>query len=68
MNTVIVNEPHEQLELRPSADNNSISLVQKRRPNITDEWNIKVIILNVKQAYAVRTALEKFMPFTLSSA
>lgn len=51
MNTVITNEPHEILEIRPT--NDAISLVQKRRASVMDEWNIKVIILNEREYEAV---------------
>ena len=58
---IITNEPHEILEVRPTNDNDSITLVQKRRASIQDEWNIKVIILNRREALAVRKAIEDAM-------
>ena len=64
MNTVITNEPHEILEIRPSFNGFNdvgISLVQKRRANIVDEWNIKVIILNKREALLVHKAISDVM-------
>ena len=61
MNQVIIDEPHEILEVRPLTDPDSISIVQKRRANIMDEWNIKVIILNVKEAVAIHNAMANFI-------
>lgn len=61
MNYLITNEPHEQLELRPSMDNNSISLVQKRRARVVDEWNTKIIILNREEALKIHKAIADIM-------
>lgn len=58
---LITNEPHEILEVRPTNDNDSITLVQKRRASIQDEWNIKIIILNRREALTVRKAIEDAM-------
>ena len=56
MNTTITNEPHEILEVRPTIGNN-VSLVQKRRARVVDDWNIKVIILSEREALAVHKAI-----------
>lgn len=55
MKTTIINEPLEQLEVRPGAD--SISLVKKTRRQVMDEWNMKVIVLNRREALGVHKAI-----------
>ena len=60
---MITNEPHEILETRPTNDNDSIALVQKRRASIQDEWNIKTIILNRREALALRKDIEDTVLF-----
>ena len=55
MNTTIINEPLEILELRPSAD--TISLVKKTRRQVVDEWDIKIIVLNRREALAIHKGI-----------
>ena len=55
MNHLITDEPHEILEIRPT--NDAISLVQKRRASVMDEWNIKVIIFNRREALLIHKAI-----------
>ncbi len=55
---LITNEPHEQLEIKPNNDNESMSLVQRRRANIVDEWNIKIMILSKREALAIHQAIQ----------
>ena len=55
MNTIIINEPLEQLEVRPGAD--TISLVKKTRRQVMDEWDIKIIVLNRREALAIHKAI-----------
>ncbi len=54
---LITDEPHEQLEIKPMVNNESMSLVQRRRAKITDEWNIKVIILSKRECLAIHQAI-----------
>ena len=56
MNYTIVDEPHEQLEVRPE-NNEAIALVQKRRASVMNEWNTKIIILNRREALKVHHAI-----------
>lgn len=57
---LIVNEPLEILELNPM-NNDCISLVQKKRAKILDEWNTKIIILNRREALLVRKGISDIM-------
>ncbi len=50
---IITDEPHEILEIKPNNDNESMSLVQKRRARVVDEWTIKVIILSKRECLAI---------------
>lgn len=52
---IITKEPHEELEIKPM--NDSMALVQKRRANITDAWNIKVMILSKRECLAIHQAI-----------
>ena len=54
---LIINEVHEQLEIKPNSDNESMSLVQRRRARVMDEWNVKVIILNKRECLAIHRAI-----------
>lgn len=61
MTTTIINEPLEQLEVRPGAD--TISLVKKTRRQVMDEWDMKVIVLNRREALAIHKAIsDVFLP------
>ena len=54
---LITNEPHEQLEIKPDYHNECMSLVQRRRASVMDEWNIKVIILNREEALKIHQSI-----------
>ncbi len=54
---LITNEPHEQLEIKPDYHNESMSLVQRRRASVMDEWNIKVMILSKRECLAIHQAI-----------
>ena len=54
---LITKEPHEELEIKPNNDNESMSLVQRHRANMMDEWNIKVMILSERECLAIHQAI-----------
>lgn len=55
-NYVILNEPHEHLEVKPG-NNDTVALVQKRCTSSLAEWNIKVMVLNRPEALKVYHAI-----------
>lgn len=58
---LITKEPHEELEIKPDYNNESMSLVQRRRASVMDEWNIKVIILSKRECLAIHQAITNHM-------
>ena len=57
MKHIITDEPYEILEVRPNNENGSISLVQKRRNSTVEEWQVKVVVLNQREALRVYKAI-----------
>ena len=55
-NFQILDDAHETLEIK-EGNNDTISLVQRRRSSILAEWNIKIIILNRKEALLIHHAI-----------
>lgn len=53
----ITMEPHQELEIKPDYNNQSMSLVQRRRTSVMDEWNIKVMILSKRECLAIHQAI-----------
>ena len=54
---LITKEPHEELEIKPMVNNEFMSLVQRRRASVMDEWNIKVMILSKRECLAIHQAI-----------
>ena len=54
---IITKEPHEELEIKPDYNNESMFLIQRRRARVMDEWNIKVMILSKREGEAIARAI-----------